>query len=363
MAFEWRLEMKNLVVGLAFGAIVATAACGGSTPEAQNTTPPPKLPPSMGGPTPSASNDMPKDPPASAGPNDDVAKGQKAIESGDMATAKTSCEAAVAKNSKDADAHACLAMAVDKTDKAMAEKEYKEALKLKPDQEAAGVNLGVLYIDAQRFDEALLTTRQALTKHPQNASLQLNLAVALANKNDMGASLRAFEEATKAAPNDAMPLYVYAHWLNVWKKPEDAAGKLRQARPLAAKDAALLGSIGYELLVARAPEDCVPTLDKAIALKDHAEFRTNRGLCKLALKDNDGSVADFKAAIALDPKFALPHYWLATRLGTKPQEAIAEYETYVKLEPNGPLARQATDRVKLIKEKEKSGGAPAPKKK
>jgi Tfp pilus assembly protein PilF len=349
--------MKNLVVGLALGAIVATAACGGSNPEPQNPAPPPKLPPSMGGPAPTASNDMPKDAP-SAAPSDDVAKGQKAIEAGDMATAKTSCEAAVAKNPKDGDAHACIAMAVEKTDKATAEKEYKEALKLKPDQEAAAVNLGVLYIDSQRFDEALLTTRQALTKHPQNASLHLNLAVALANKNDQGASLRAFEEATKAAPNDAMPLYVYAHWLNIWKKSEDAAGKLRQARPLAAKDAAMLGSIGYELLLARAPEDCVPTLDKAIALKDHAEFRTNRGLCKLALKDSDGAVADFKAAIGLDPKFALPHYWLATRLGNKPQEAIAEYEAYVKLEPNGPLAKQAAERAKMMKEK-----SPPPKKK
>jgi Tfp pilus assembly protein PilF len=348
--------MKNLLVFGAFVAATACAACGGSSkPEPQTTAPPPKLPPSMGGPAePTASSDMPKGAATSApttGPNDDVAKGIKAIEAGDVAAAKASCEAAVAKNPKDADAHACVALAVDKTDKATAEKEYKEALKLKPEHEAAAINLGVLYIDSQRFDEALMTTRQALTKHPQNAQLHLNLAVALANKNDQGASLRAFEEATKAAPNDAMPLYVYAHWLNVWKKSEEAAGKLRQARPLAAKDPAMLGSIGYELLLARAPEDCVPTLDKAIALKDHAEFRTNRGLCKLALKDNDGAVADFKAAIGLDPKVALPHYWLATRLGTKPAEAITEYETYVKLEPNGPLARQAAERVKIMKDK------------
>jgi Tfp pilus assembly protein PilF len=344
--------MKNLVVGLALGACVATAACGGSSkPEAQNNAPP-RLPPSMGG-SPTGASDAPKDAPKT-GPNDDVAKGQKAIEAGDLATAKASCEAAVAKSPKDADAHACIAMAVDKTDKATAEKEYKEALKLKPDQEAAAVNLGVLLIDAQRFDEALLTTRQGLAKHPQNGSLQLNLAIALANKNDQGA-LRAFEEATKTAPNDAMALYVYAHWLNIWKRSEEAAGKLRQARPLAAKDPAMLGSIGYELLLARAPEDCVPTLDKAIALKDHAEFRTNRGLCKLALKDGEGAVADFKAAITLDPKFALPHYWLATRLGGKPTEAAAEYDAYVKLEPNGPLAKQAAERAKVMK-----SGAPAP---
>jgi Tfp pilus assembly protein PilF len=357
--------MKNLMLGLALGTLLATAACGGGgagTQEPPNA--PPKLPPSMGGPAATAPSDAPKDAPTTAtnAPNDDVAKGQKAIEAGDMAAAKTSCEAAVAKNPKDADAHACLGLAIDKADKAAAEKEYKEALKLKPEHELAAINLGVLYIDSQRFDEALLTTRQALAKHPQNASLQLNLAIGLASKGDQGASLRAFEDATKSAPSDPMPLYVYAHWLNIWKKSEEAAGKLRQARPLAAKDPVMLGSIGHELLLARAPEDCVPTLDKALALKDHPEFRTDRGMCKLALKDNDGAVADFKAAIALDPKFAPAHYWLATRLG-KSKEAMAGYEAYVKLDPNGPLARQAAERVKVIKDElSKKGGAPAPKK-
>ncbi len=330
-------------------------ACGGSNsppPAAQSTTPP-SLPPSMaGGTAPSAASA--NAPPENAAPtSEELAKGIKAFNAGDMAGAKTSFEAAIKKNPKDADATYYLGLVADKGgDKAGAEKSYKEALSLKPDHEDAAQNLGALYIDGGRFDEALLATRPALAKHPKNAGLHTNIAVALASKGDVGA-VREFEEAAKIAPSDAMLAFTYGHWLGIMKRPDEAAAKLRAARPLAGDDVALVAAIGHEMLLIRDVSDCVPTFDKAITLKDTAEFRTERALCKLGGKDEDGALVDLQAAVKKDPNFALAHYWLATRLAAKNEwkKVVTEFDTYLKLAPSGPLAPQAKERLKVARDK------------
>ncbi len=333
---------------------MAMVACGGSSPpptNAQSTTPP-ALPPSMqGGPDPAASANIP---PENAAPaSEELSKGIKAYTAGDMAAAKSSFEAAIKKNPKDADAFCYLGLVADKAgDKAAAEKSYKDALALKPDHEDAAQNLGALYIDGGRFDEALLATRPALAKHPKNAALHTNIAVALASKGDVGA-VREFEEATKIAPTDATLEFTYGHWLGVMKRPDEAAAKLRAARPLAGDDVGLVAAIGHEMLLIRDVADCVPTYDKAISLKDAAEFRTERALCKMAGKDDDGALADLQAAVKKEPGYAPAHYWLATRLAPKNQwkQVVTEFETYLKLAPSGPLSKGAQEHLKVAREK------------
>lgn len=344
------MKNESKILGL---LSIVMVACGGSSPPpatSQSTTPP-TLPPSMGGPAPSDSANIP---PENAAPtSEELSKGIKAYTAGDMAAAKTSFEAAIKKNPKDADAFCYLGLVADKAgDKAAAEKSYKDALALKADHEDAAQNLGALYIDAGRFDEALLATRPALVKHPKNAALHTNIAIALASKGDVGA-VREFEEATKIMPNDAMLAFTYGHWLGVMKRPDEAGAKLRAARPLAGDDVGLVAAIGHEMRLIRDVVDCVPTFDKAISLKDTAELRTERALCKLGGKDEDGALADLQAAVKKEPGFAVAHYWLATRLAPKNQwkQVVTEFETYLKLAPSGPLAKGAQEHLKIARDK------------
>jgi hypothetical protein len=57
--------------------------------------------------------------------------------------------------------------------------------------------------------------------------------------------------------------------------------------------------------------------------------------------------------VTKEPKFAPAHYYLAGQLAQsgKFKEAAGEYDTYVKLAPSGPLAKQATERAKLARDK------------
>jgi cytochrome c-type biogenesis protein CcmH/NrfG len=83
-----------------------------------------------------------------------------------------------------------------------------------------------------------------------------------------------------------------------------------------------------------------------------AELRTERAICKMALKDNAGALTDLQTAVQRDATFALAHYYLGGRLAEqrKAKEAAAEYEQYLKLAPNGPMAKAASERLKVLKQ-------------
>jgi Flp pilus assembly protein TadD len=342
------MNARHLVV------IAMLTACGGPEPQTQNEVrTPPRLPPSMGGPMNAGAPAPTETPPADAPPpSPEVAKGLKALEAKDFAAAKTICEGATKRNAKDPDAWACLGEALQ-SDAAGAEKAYKKALELRPDHEGASQGLSGLLIDAKRFDDAAAVARAGFAKHPQNASLAFNLALALAEKGDQAGATKAFDDATRLAQNEPMFQLAYGQWLAKWKQPELAGVKLKTALKLAGNDVPIMATVAFEMQHMGAFTECVQTLDKAIAQKDAAELRMQRGICKMGAKDRDGAMSDLQAAVQKDPSFAPAHFYYGGRLGEagKLREALAEYEAYLKLAPSGPLAKQAQERVKLLKDK------------
>jgi Tfp pilus assembly protein PilF len=285
-------------------------------------------------------------------PSADTARGISALQNGDFATAKSAFEAAIAANAHDADAHHYLAVTLEKTnDKAGAEKEYKAALAINPDLAEAAANLGALYVDAKKWDQAIGVLASEAKKRADSAPVQFNLALAYAGKGDREDATRAFDAALKATPSDPMLLYTYGHTLATWHEAEAAVQKLHAARDAANGNGDLLGSIGHELLLLRDVAGCITSFDKAIAAKDGAQFRTERALCKLASRDEAGATTDLEAAVKADPHYALAHYWLATRLmgAKKWKDAAKELEAYLKIEPNGPKAKSARAALAVAK--------------
>jgi len=355
---------RQLALGITvcITACVALGACGGPAQPADK--PDPSLAPS--GPTATAAPTKPggTDGPVAASTSDDVTKGTAAVKAGDWTGARAAFEAAIKKNPKQADAHYYLGLVMDKVgDKPAAEKNYKTALDLQPDLPEAAENLTAIYVEGQKYDEAIAVAKKALAKNPKNAGMQLNLAFALSGKGDVDGASKAFEDAVKLAPNDAQFYLAYAQHLGAAKKTDDALAKLKQAQRVAGDDPALLGTIGYEFKTLRAVPECIAAFDKAIAAKDNADFRTNRAQCKYVAKDKPGAMADLQAAIAKEPGFAPAHYWLGSWLHEdgKFPEAAAEYDAYLKAAPKGPMAKAAEAKSKLAKEKKKPE-KPAPKK-
>ncbi len=332
--------MKHLFIA----SLIVLAACGGDPKpvDSPNKTVDPPL--TNGGETTA--------PPSSG----EVAKGTAALTDGKLPEARAAFEAAIKKNPKQADAHYYLGLTFDRMgDKGGAQKEYQTALDLSPDMTEAAANLVAVLTEAQRYDEAVAIAKKTLAKNPKSAELTLNLAVALAGKGDQEAAIKAFDDAVKASPNDARVYLAYGEQLSAWKRRDEAIAKLKQGLDVAKDDPALIGSIGFAFRTERAAPECVAAFDKAIAIKDNADFRTNRALCKLASKDRAGATSDLKEATTKESTFPVAHYWYGLMLHEdgKFPEAQKEYEAYLKLAPNGPMSKMATMKLVLAKDKKK----------
>lgn len=348
---ELRAITFTATLGLV-GALLSVAACGGEN-RPPETPAQPSAPAAPTGDEPSASGPQ-SDGAVATTNSDDVKKGIAALKAGDINGAKAAFEVAVQKNPKQADAHHYLALVHDRVgDRVEAEKHYRKALELSPDLEESAINLAALLVENGAYDEAAGLMKKALAKDPKSAALHVNLAMALSGKGDVDAASKAFEEAIKLEPTNGIYLVTYANHLARNGKKDEAITKLKQAEKTSASDAGVLASVALEYKSLKDFTSCVAVLDKALGQKDLAELRIYRGTCKLGLKDLSGATTEFKDAVAKEPNNALAHYSLGNALadGGKLTEAISEWETYLKLAPDGPQAKAAEKKIAIAKAK------------
>lgn len=345
---------RLVLVGL-FGTTLAATGCG----ESKTASPPPTTPAETPTTKPDEAASPPSngrkiDGPAAAASGDDVKKGIVALRAGDTNGAKAAFEVAIQKNAKQADAHHYLGVVNEQTgQKAEAEKNYRRALELDPGLEESAINLSAILVESSKFDEAASLMKKAIAKNPKSAALQVNLGMALSGKNDVDGASKAFEEAIKLEPNNGIHLVTYATHLLRNGKKDEALTKLRQAEKISSTDAGVLASIALEYKGMKDFKTCLAVLDKAVGMKDVAELRIYRGSCKLGLKDLPGAATEFKDAVTKEPNNALAHYSLGNALADsgKLPEAISEWETSLKLQPDGPHAKAAEKKIALVKSK------------
>lgn len=337
-----------MVLGLASSML---AACGGAQPA---TTSPERAaaptgpvteaaPPSSGG--------------AAASPgSSELERAEASIKSGEFASARASLERALQKSPKNAKVLYYLGVCLEHLeDKAGAEKYYKEALAANPDLVEAALNLGALWLDASRWDDAIAVTEKALHRRSDDPGLHANMAVALSGKGDKQRALASYERAVKLAGDNAELRFGYASLLLESGDKTKASAELKAALGGAAGNRALLASLGRALGQAGAFADCVAALDKAIALGDDPELRVRRGLCRHSMKDEVGAKADFEAAASQNPKFAPARYYLGESLlaAGNGAQAAKEFDAAAAAAPAGELAEKARHQAEAARKRKK----------
>lgn len=334
--------------GVLLGPAAATG-CGGAPP------PPAESTPDLG--ASATATAAPSSSPPSPPPSNESLAGIKAYDAGDYAAARSSFEAAAKKNPKNYEVFLNLGLTYEKLgDKTAAEGAYKKALEIKPDLESASTELSALYADEGRVDDALAAANAGLASHPDSAPLLENAGIAMAAKGDQEGARKKLEQAAKGAPSNPMFQLTLAHWLNAWHAKE-AAPHLDAALNLAKDDYGLIASIGLEYRLAGEFPSCIKTFDRAVAIKDGGEVRTERALCHHGMKDDKAALDDLQAAVSIEPTYAPAHYYLGGRFAQAKQwkQAAAEYAKYLELAPNGSLAKPAAERLKASQEAARSG--------
>lgn len=324
---------------------LALAGCGGETPPAQSADNPPPL------------DDAPADgakpkPGAVEAPSSELVKrGMDAIQKQDFAGAKVTLSEAVSKDPKDPQAAFYLGVALDGLgDTPGAVAQYKQALALDPKLVEAAVNLSGAQYEQKDAAGALATAEQGLKANPKSAELLLNRALSLEALGKKAEAMDAYGAAVKARPDDAQLRITYAEYLAAASKRDEALSELRAAQNV--DDPTLLAALGVRFGRLKAFPDCIAALDKAIKLKAAPDLHVRRGVCRHDFGDDAGAQADYDAALRLDANFAPAHYYLGRHLEKKDKKKASDsLEKAFKLDPNGPVGKQAREALDELKKK------------
>jgi Flp pilus assembly protein TadD len=283
--------------------------------------------------------------------NELVKQGMDAIQKQDLEGAKKILSDAATKDPKDPQAAFYLGVALDGLgDVQGAMAQYKKALELDPKLVEAAVNLSGAQYDQKDVAGALATAEQGLKANPKSPELLTNRALALEALGKKDEALAAYGAAVKARPDDAQLRIAYAEMLAAAGKANEALTELRAVQNV--EDPTLLAALGVRFGRLKAFPDCIAALDKAIKVKAASDLHVRRGVCRHDFGDDAGAQADYDTALKLDPSFAPAHYYLGRHVEKKDKKkAMASLETAIKLDPNGPIGKQAKEALEELKKK------------
>ncbi len=180
--------------------------------------------------------------------------------------------------------------------------ERERAVALAPDSAVLHNELGSVYLEAKRYDDAISQFRSAVELDPQLYEPQRNLGVALWLAGHDKEASEAFELARQMKPSDVSMYVISSSLLLETNRLDEAVSILEQARSWA---------------------------------PDSAEVESQMGLVRLRRGEMKLAVECFRKAASLAPDEAAHHNGLALALAVEGDndEALQEIETALKLAP------------------------------
>lgn len=181
-------------------------------------------------------------------------------------------------------------------------RDYKEALRLSPNDVVARLNLGNWHAKKKEFDQAIQEYGRIIEIDPKSSSAYRARGCVLADQGKLDDALADFLETTRLEPQNAE-----SH-----------------------------NDLGTVLDAKQQPHRAIEAFSRAISL-DPTEFKSylNRGANYLDLEQYDKAIADFSAAIGLVPEYyecRVNRGIAYTRIGEW-EKAIADFSKDIELRP------------------------------
>lgn len=244
------------------------------------------------------------------------------------------------KSPKDAQAAFFYGVALEGLGKATeAEAEYRRAIALDAQLIESSQNLSALLLQQDKHTDALAVTEQALKSAPKDGALLANRALAL-DMLGQPEALGAYEQLLEIKPDDQANRFNYAVVLYTHQKLEESKAQLAKIN---SKDMDLLLDVEKLQVALKDFAGCISTWDRVLAGAQSAEALTHRARCKLIAGDQKSAEADLKAALALDEKSAIAHYYYGMMLqkNGKKAEAKKHFQAAVAADPSSDFGKAA----------------------
>jgi Tfp pilus assembly protein PilF len=289
-------------------------------------------------------------PPAS----EQVRQGEKHLAANDIEKAQALFERAIRDNPNDARAHLDLGISLEtRNDLEGAEREYRTAIAIQSDFAEALNNLGVLLRIKGHLDESISTSRKAVQYNRGTASGHMNLALALEDSGQLKQAEAEYREALRIEPSDAITRANLGLLLLKLKRSDSAIQELTTALPHASDNRAALVAIGNGLRRAGESSLAVQAMQAAIRAGDGKAtpaILSELALAQRAAGEREAAITSLRNALEIDENYAIAHYLIANMLAAtrKNDEAAKHYQIYLRLNPEGPQADRARERLKLV---------------
>jgi len=287
--------------------------------------------------------------------NANVREGEGLLAKGDAQGAKAKFQAAIREDANDARAQLGLGLSLEAlSDFTGAERAYRRAIEIDPKLAEAHNNLGLLLRDDGHDEEALESLMRATELDPRLASAQANLALALEDAGRTAEAQAAYERAVALTPDDAMLRANQGLFLIENGDAQGATLTLRAGLQRAKGNRPALLAIGNGLRRASHPDEAVRALRAAIEAGDGKPtpaLLSELALAQHAAGDIEGAKASLEQALSLDAKYASAHYVLGGILAAQGdlRRAADHYKKCLELEPKGPLAAKAKEKLAAVK--------------
>lgn len=223
-----------------------------------------------------------------------------------------------------------------------AEKSYRSALDLSPQDPIAHNNLGNVLSAAGRHDEAAAAYRTAIASKSDYAEAKANLANTLRDLGDIEAALEILKDAARAHPDHSGVLSAYGNVLRLAEYYDQAVAVLQDALTLNAQSAEIHNNLGLALTLKNKWDDAEVHFKAATELRpDLPIISNNYGALLLRMFRFDDAIKALSNAIARDPDYdeaycnlGVAHYMLG-----QANEAIDVYRRIVARSPENAFAR------------------------
>ncbi len=285
----------------------------------------------------------------------EVKQGEEFLASKDPAQARRLFEKALSKDETDARAHFDLALALEMLEeRETAQTHYLNALEYAPRFVQAMNNLGLMYRDSQRLEEARTLFAAAAAIEPMNADVQLNWALTLEELGERAHAERAYRQAIRIDANLVSARVNLAVLLARRGEVKQSKEQLDAALPLALRNRAFLAVIGATYRQIGEPKPAIASLKDAIKAgqgKPTASLLNELALAYVANSQPVEAEKAIKEAIKLEASFSMSYYILGSVLATKRDYAGAQtaFEHFIKLEPEGPIRVKAEEKLAKIR--------------
>jgi tetratricopeptide (TPR) repeat protein len=214
---------------------------------------------------------------------------------------------------------------------------WRTTIATNPDSFMGHNNLGAIFLQQNRLDEAAAHFQRAVEIEPASHNAHFNLAQINLHYGRVDAAIAHFEKVLEIQPDDAQTHHDLAAALLQSGRAEAAVAHCETALKLQPNFVAARSSLAAGLFQLGRVDEAIAHFQKVLDVQpDNAEVHNNLGWCLLQSGHENEAAAHFETVLKLQPDFA-PAYAnlaLACLQQGRTREAVGHFQSFLKLQPD-----------------------------